>query len=261
MITDILRVAIEGRVATVTMNRPESKNALNAALVEALASSLGALAENAEVGCIVLTGAGEAFCSGADLKEGMANPEIIQQIDTRLDRYHDIIRSISRGPKPVIAAVDGAAVGFGCDLALACDLRFLSERAYLQEKFVRIGLIPDGGGTLWLAQMIGMARAMEYILTGEAIDAKKAEALGLCNRVLPPGELQAAAHELAKRIAAGPPLANAGIKRAVRIGLHGDVDKTLATEKETQLRCLRSSDFMEGTLAWMQKRDPKFTGQ
>jgi enoyl-CoA hydratase/carnithine racemase len=190
----------------------------------------------------------------------MADPSVIDHIDQRLERYHDIIRAIAQAPKPVIAAVDGAAVGFGCDLALACDLRILSERAYLQEKFVRIGLIPDGGGSLWLAQMIGICRAMEYILTGEPIDARRAAELGLANRVLPPAEVLPAARDLARRIAAGPPLANGGIKRAVRAGLMGDLDRTLATEKELQLRCLKSNDFIEGTMAWMQKREPNFSG-
>ncbi len=260
MTAEPLLVAIDGRVATVTLNRPDSKNALSRALVEALVTRLAALGEDAAIGCVVLTGAGGAFCAGADLKEGLADPSAIAQIDARIERYHDIIRAITRAPKPVIAAVDGPAVGFGCDLALACDLRVMSDRAYLQEKFVRIGLIPDGGGTLWLAQMIGVGRALQWILTGDAIDARHAAELGLCNRLVPAAELAAAAHSLARRIAAGPPLANAAIKRAVRAGLGGDIDRALALEKQAQLGCVSSNDFIEGTMAWMQKREPQFTG-
>ena len=172
-----------------------------------------------------------------------------------------MIRAIVGAPQPVIAAVDGAAVGFGCDLALACDLRVLSKEAYLQEKFVKIGLMPDGGGTFWLPRLIGLARAMELILTGRAVHAGEALALGLCNRVvdapLARPEAMLLAHELAK----GPPLAFAEIKRAVRVGLGGNIDAALDAEKAGQTRCLKSNDCIEGVMAWMQKREPSFQGK
>jgi enoyl-CoA hydratase/carnithine racemase len=213
------------------------------------------------VRCIVLTGAGGAFCSGADLKAAMGNPDALDAVGEALAAYHAIIRAIVAAPKPIIAQVDGAAVGFGCDLALACDMRMLSERAYLQEKFVRIGLMPDGGGTLWLTRMIGVGRALEYILTGDKIEAPRALELGLANHVVPTDELATRTRDLAMRLSKVPPLAQAAIKKAVRAALASTIDQTLDMEREGQLRCLHSSDFMEGVAAWMQKREPEFTGQ
>lgn len=260
MSEEVLLVAREGRVATVTMNRAASKNALNPALVDALGATLTKLGADEGVGAIVLTGAGEAFCSGADLKAALADPSAMGDIEARLERFHDIIRAVVGAPKPVLAAVDGPAVGFGCDLALACDMRIATSRSYFQEKFVRIGLVPDGGGSLWLPQMIGVGRALELMLTGEPVEGRRAAELGLVNHVVSPDALLPTALELARKIASGPPLANAGIKRAVRASVCV-VATALANEKAEQLKCLHSQDFLEGTMAWMQKREPQFTGK
>jgi enoyl-CoA hydratase/carnithine racemase len=257
----VLLVTREGAVATVTLNRPRAKNALDPALLGALVETLPRLGADPEVRAVVLTGAGGSFCSGADLKAVMANPDAFNDLDATLDRYHATIRAIVDAPKPFIAMVEGPAVGFGCDLALACDLRMLSPDAYLQEKFVKIGLMPDGGGTFWLPRLVGLGRAMEIMLTGDAIPADRALALGLANHVLPPAELRAATMDLAGRLAKGPPLAFAGIKRSVRASLGGTIDTALAHEKETQIKLLRSADCMEGVAAWMQKREPEFKGQ
>jgi enoyl-CoA hydratase/carnithine racemase len=172
-----------------------------------------------------------------------------------------MIRAIVGAPKPVIAAVDGGAVGFGCDLALACDLRVLSAGAYLQEIFVKIGLMPDGGGTFWLPRLVGIGRALELMLLGERVPAEEARALGLANRVVPAAQLGDEARQLAHRLAKGPPLAFAEIKRAVRAGLGGTIDAALEMEKKGQIRCLTSNDCMEGVMAWMQKREPTFQGR
>lgn len=262
MSEEVLIVAREGAVATLTMNRPRAKNALNSALLEALVTQLRAAAEDPAVRAVVLTGAGGAFCSGADLKAAFAeDPNVLDTIDKKLDVYHSIIRTIAGAPKPVVAAVDGPAVGFGCDLALACDLRVASSEAYFQEKFVKIGLMPDGGGTFWLPRLVGLGRALELMMLGETIPAARALDLGLVNRVLPPAELAGEALRLARELAKGPPLALAGMKRAAREGLAGGLEDALAAEREGQLRCLRSSDCMEGIGAWMQKRDPEFQGR
>jgi 2-(1,2-epoxy-1,2-dihydrophenyl)acetyl-CoA isomerase len=258
---DVLLVKRDGGVATLTMNRPESKNALDPELVAALGEKSAELAADDSVRVIVLTGAGGSFCSGADLKAAMSNPSALETVGDALHAYHRIIKVLVGAPKPVVAQIDGPAVGFGCDLALACDLRVMSDRAYLQEKFVRIGLMPDGGGTLWLTRMIGVGRALEVLLTGDSIDAARAEALGLANRVVPAAELEAKTAELAARLARGAPLAHAAIKRAVRGALSGGIDEALAAEREGQLVCLRSQDFMEGVMAWMQKREPDFKGR
>lgn len=258
---NVLLEQLEDGVLTLTLNRPETKNALDQALVERLGEATAALADRHDVRVVVLTGAGGAFCSGADLKAAMADPTAMVEVDQRLDAYHRIISAIAAAPQPVIAMVDGAAVGFGCDLALACDLRTMSDRAYLQEKFVRIGLMPDGGGTRWLPRLVGAARAMELMLTGDPIDAARALELGIVNRVAPPDALEATTRALAARIAAGPPIAHAGIKRAMQRSASGDLCETLAAEREHQLQCLRSADFLEGVSAWMQKREPSFSGR
>jgi enoyl-CoA hydratase/carnithine racemase len=161
----------------------------------------------------------------------------------------------------VIAAVDGAAVGFGADLALACDLRLFSERAYLQEKFVGIGLMPDGGGTFHLARLVGPGRALELLLLGEKLDAAQALALGLANRILPSSELMAGALELAQRLAAGPPLALAAIKAATRAAMTGTLEEALDREAAGQTQLLQSADLREGITAFTERRKPSFQGK
>lgn len=260
MADEISRTARDGAVATITLNRPHTKNALDRALVEALAAALEAAGADDAVRAVVLTGEGGAFCAGADLKAAMAEGAFAD-LEGVLDRYHRVIRAITSAPKPVLAAVDGPAVGFGCDLALACDLRVLSTRAYLQEKFVKIGLMPDGGGTFFLPRLVGLGRAMELMLTGEAVGADRARELGLANRVVAPAELMEETMRLARELASGPPIAFAAIKRAVRVGLTGSLDDSLAAEREGQLRCLRSSDCAEGIGAFFEKRAPAFQGK
>jgi enoyl-CoA hydratase/carnithine racemase len=262
MSDDVLLTDRDGPVTILTLNRPKARNALDPALVQALGKGLLAAAEDPAARAVVLTGAGGAFCAGADLKAAILSGENpLEKLDGVIDAYHTMIRAVVGAPKPVVAAVDGPAVGFGCDLALACDLRVLSTEGYLQESFVKIGLMPDGGGTFWLPRLVGMGRALELMLLGEPVRAEEAKALGLANRVVPPAELRDEALKLAHRLAKGPPLAYAEIKRAVRGGLSSSVDAALQTEKKGQIRCLGSSDCMEGVLAWMQKREPSFQGR
>jgi 2-(1,2-epoxy-1,2-dihydrophenyl)acetyl-CoA isomerase len=252
----------DGAVAVLTLNRPRAKNALNAALLGALADGLASAARAPEVRAVLLTGSGGSFCSGADLKSSMAEAQgNFGSLDGAIDKYHTIIRAIVGAPKPVIAAVDGPAVGFGCDLALACDLRIISADAYFQEKFVKIGLMPDGGGTFWLPRLVGLARAMEVMLTGDSIPAPRALEIGLVNRVVPAASLRDESLSLARSLAKGPPLAFAEIKAAARASWSGTIDQALDREKSGQLKCLVSSDCMEGVMAWMEKRDPQFTGK
>lgn len=262
MAEDVLLTERDGAVTVLTMNRPKARNALDSALLHAVADALKAAAEDAKVRVVVLTGAGGAFCSGADLKAAATGGgDLFEQLDGIIDVYHSMIRAIVGAPKPVLAMVDGGAVGFGCDLALACDLRLLSTEAYLQEKFVKIGLMPDGGGTFWLPRLVGLARAMELMFTGEPVNAERAVAIGLANRVLPVASLREETMRLAHQLAKGPPLAFAEMKRAVREGLGGTIDTALKLEKAGQLRCLGSNDCLEGIAAWMQKREPDFQGK
>jgi enoyl-CoA hydratase/carnithine racemase len=256
----VLLIARSGAVATLTLNRPGTKNALNPDLIEALEKGLDEVIADPSVRAVVLTGAGGAFCSGADLKAGMAG-DVAGDIDRKIDDLHAVIRRIVCAPKPFVAAVDGAAVGFGCDLALACDLRVLSTAGYLQEIFVKIGLMPDGGGTFWVPRLVGLGRAMEYLLLGTRIDAALAREVGLANRVADADVFESTVATLAADLAKGPPLAFARIKKAVREGLHGSLDDALAREKKNQLDLLASQDLMEGVMAWAQRRTPVFKGE
>jgi 2-(1,2-epoxy-1,2-dihydrophenyl)acetyl-CoA isomerase len=254
----VLVVEREGPVATLTLNRPRTKNALNTELVHALRDAVANVSGDAAVRAVVLTGAGGAFCSGADLKAGLSGGD---EVGSGLEALHDVVRGIVGSPKPFVAAIDGAAVGFGCDLALACDLRVLSTRGYLQEIFVKIGLMPDGGGTFWVPRLVGLGRAMEYLMLGTRIDAELAREVGLANRVVAHDELASTASSLAAELAQGPPLALAKIKQAVREGFTGGIDAALAREKKNQLDLLKSEDLAEGVMAWAERRPPDFKGK
>lgn len=242
------------------MNRPAAKNSLDPALLSALTVALGQVGADAEIRAIILTGSGGSFCAGVDLKKAISEG-IGGDMSGRVDEFHAVIRAIIGAAKPVVAAIDGAAVGFGADLALACDLRVMSTRGYLQEKFVQIGLMPDGGGTFWLPRLVGVGRAMEFLMLGTKIEAEQALALGIVNRVVAPEGLDDAAMALAQSLAEGPPLALAAIKRAVRAGLDDTLGDALGREKTGQLELLRSQDVMAGVLGWMSGTKPEFTGR
>jgi enoyl-CoA hydratase/carnithine racemase len=258
--SEVLLLEREGPVARLTLNRPATRNALNEELIRRLRAGVLELSEDQDVRAVILAGSGEGFCSGADLREGLsASPD--RTLDERIDELHDVVRGIVQAPKPFVAAVHGGAVGFGADLALACDLRVLSSAGYIQEKFVKIGLMPDGGGTFWMPRLVGMGRALEYLLLGTKIEAPLALELGLANRVVEPNALSATTSALAQELAKGPPLAIAQIRKAVRQSASGTVEDALQREKAGQIGLLQSADLMEGVLAWAQRRDPVFTGK
>ncbi|HEV8244521.1 MAG TPA: enoyl-CoA hydratase-related protein [Polyangiaceae bacterium] len=261
MTSDLLLEERDGAVLILRLNRPQTKNALSRELTNALGAALAAGAKDVTVRAIVLTGSGGSFCSGVDLKEAAQDIATGSELAQRIENFHAIVREIVDAPQPVIAAVDGPAVGFGADLCLACDLRLLSERAYLQEKFVAIGLMPDGGGTFFLPRLLGLGKALEVLLLGEALSASAALALGLASKVVPSEELEPSVLELARRLAAGPPLALSAIKHATRRALSGDLPSALAAEKRGQLRLLASADVREGVAAFLEKRAPSFRGQ
>jgi len=243
------------------MNRPGTRNALDPELLRALAAGISDVVSDPSVRAVVLTGSGGAFCSGADLKGALGDLETGTDLGPRIEQFHALIRGIVYADKPFIAALFGPAVGFGADLALACDLRVMADDAYLQEKFVAIGLMPDGGGTYWLPRLVGLGRALEFLMLGTRIDATLALELGLTNRVAAGAEALPEAQRIAATLAAGPPLALAAIKRAVREQATSNIDSALAREKHGQTELLRSQDFREGVAAWSGKRAPQFQGK
>lgn len=249
-----------GHTTVITLNRPEARNALTKPVLERITSALDEAAADATIRCVVITGAGGHFCAGADLRRTIADdPDFFDNLEPYMDLFHGVIRAVVRCPKPVIAALDGAAVGFGADMALACDLRVATTHAYVQEKFVNIGLMPDGGGTFWLPRLIGTARALKAMLLSDKLEAKELDALGVLAACVAPDQLMPRAMALAERLEKGPPLAFAALKAAVYAGL-GDLEAALRREREGQLRLLRSQDVIEGVMAWSQKREPEFKG-
>lgn len=248
------------RTLIVTLARPEARNALTIDAVRALRASLDEAATDANVRCVVLTGGGGHFCAGADLRKNMEDPTVMQNAAEYMEEFHGLIRAIVRCPKPTVAMVDGAAVGFGADMALACDLRVVSTRCYVQEKFVSIGVMPDGGGTFWLPRLVGTARAMQMCLLADKLEGPKLAELGVAVEAVAAEKLRERTLELAARLEKGPPLAYAAIKEALYANW-GDLDEALRRERTGQLRLLRTSDLMEGVSAFMQKREPDFKGQ
>lgn len=256
-----LHVEDRDRVRTLTLDRPASKNGLTVELTQRIAAAVGEAPE--PIRAIVLTGANAAFCSGLDLKDAMVRgmqpgPELERGLR---DGFHAAIRAIVTSDRPTIAAVDGAAAGFGCDLALACDLRIVSERAVFGEVFVKRGLMPDGGGTWLLPRIVGLGRALELLFTGDMVPAEEAHRIGLANRIVASAEFADTVAGLAERIAGGPPLVHRLVKRSVYAGLDGDLATALDREAVGQLQLLASSDFLEGITAFLQKREPKFQGK
>lgn len=255
-----LQVSDRGAVRTLTIDRPASRNGLTQELTHELATAVREAPETIRV--IVVTGANGAFCSGLDLKDAMRRgmqPRFELERGMR-EYFHGMIRALVDSDRPTIAAVDGAAAGFGCDLALACDLRIVSERATFGEIFVRRGLMPDGGSTFHLPRIVGVGRALEMMYTGDLVGAEEAVRIGLANKLYPSSELAARVAELADRLAKGPPLVYRHIKRAVYASLDGDLAAALDREARGQLQLLGSRDFAEGLSAFLQKREPKFTG-
>ena len=256
-------VSIEdrGRARWITLDRPDCRNALDPDVLGALQAGVyGAVAAGARA--IVIVGRSGAFCSGADLRYAVAQgPALIENVETHLAHFQNLVRAIVSSPLPTLAAVDGVAYGFGCDLALACDLRVATTRAYFQEGFVRIGLIPDGGGTWLLPRLVGLSKALELALLGEKLDAAAAQHFGLVARVVAPEDLDAAVTAIAEKLVNGPPMAIGHIKRLLRDGLARGFDEAFRDEGAAQAQCLRSEDCLEGIAAFFQKRPPVFAGR
>jgi 2-(1,2-epoxy-1,2-dihydrophenyl)acetyl-CoA isomerase len=258
-----LRIDDSGAVRTLTLDRPDRLNAFDAALHAALRDALSAAAAEEAVKVVVLTGSGRAFSSGQDLTENLPRDEA-GRIDLKgpLERdYNPLVLALHRFPKPTIAALNGPAVGASTNIALACDIVLAARSASLQQAFVRIGLIPDAGGTWLLPRIIGAKRALALMMTGEPVAAQDALALGLVHRVYEDADFAASVGEFALTLAQGPMLALRLIKEAVRQSLDNDLEAQLMLEERLQCEAGRSADFEEGVSAFRAKRAPAFTGR
>ena len=258
-----LRIEVADRVATLTLDDPGTLNALGLPLAEALHDALRRIGSGAiDCRAVILTGAGRGFCSGADLsaspaRSGAAPPDMGAGLERT---YNPLMTALRDLPTPLVTAVNGAAAGIGCSLALMGDLIVVAEDAYFLQAFRRIGLAPDGGATFMLPRMIGRARAMEMTLLGERLPARTALDWGLVNKVVPGAELAAAALDYARRLADGP--ASLGLtRRLVWRGETGDWESQLHAEREAQAQAGRTSDFIEGVRAFHEKRPARFEGR
>jgi len=255
---ETIRVEVADRIAVITLNRPDSLNALNAGMRRELLAALKVVGRDEGVRAVVITGEGRGFCSGADLRAGAAERGFRRVLT---DEYNPLITAIRALPKPVIAAVNGVAAGAGVSLALACDLVYASEEARFIQAFVRIGLVPDSGSTRTLVRALGRHRAAQLIFSGEPLSADDALAAGLLNGVLPGDQLASAARDAAARLAAAPTRAIALAKRAINHAEDADLDESLAMEAALQELAGRTDDHAEGVAAFSEKREPRFVGR
>jgi 2-(1,2-epoxy-1,2-dihydrophenyl)acetyl-CoA isomerase len=259
---ETIDLTTDGAGARILLNRPEALNAWNEQFGLDLRDAVRKVAEDDSIRAVLITGAGRGFSSGADLKEQRGTGgDGLPDLSARLKQiYHPIIIDLREMPKPVIAAVNGPAVGIGCSLALAADLIVAAESAYFLLAFVNIGLVPDGGSTALLPARIGFARSAEMAMLGERVPAAQALDWGLVNRVVPDDRLDDEAAELLARLANGPTRSYAGSKKLLNRRLYADLAGQLDAEAAAQREQGRSQDFVEGVIAFVEKRPAKFRG-
>ena len=259
-----IAVATADGVARITMNRPEKLNALTATMSDELIDAFEKAAAAEDVRCVVLTGEGRGFCAGQDLTEfadayrSGERPDIKAHLATT---YHRLIPTIAETPKPVLAAVNGVAAGAGLSLAVACDIRVASEEARFTQAFVKIGLVPDSGGTYFLPRVVGYAKALELSMTGEMVDAEAARELGLVSRVFPAASFDDEVTAFAGTLAALPTQALVASRDLIRGALTVDLKGALAREADAQASMAQTEDHLEGVTAFAEKRQPRFHGR
>ena len=251
----------EEGVATITLNRPDKLNAVCPELMTDLTSVINDIEQDEEVRAVILTGAGRAFCAGGDVKDLLAqttNP--VEMMERSLEGAR-MVSAMRNMPKPLIAAVNGPAVGAGCNLALACDIIIAAENATFSMAFISLGLHPDTGGIYFLTRLLGVARACELIFTGKTIDAQEAERIGLINQVVPAEHLQSTVKELALRLAKGPSKAIGMAKATIYQGLTMDMASVLEAEARAISLSIATEDAQEGINAFLERRKPVFKGK
>lgn len=254
-----ITLSVTDRVATITVNRPDKLNALNAATIGELGEAIDEVRQREDVGGVILTGAGRAFVAGADISELAAQTPL--QAKQRALRGQGIFRRFETSPKPVVAAVNGFALGGGCELAMACHIRIASEAAKFGQPEVKLGICPGYGGTQRLPRLVGMGRALQLLMTGEMIDAAEAYRIGLVNRVVPATDLLSAADAVLRQMLANGPLALASCIESVVRGTESSLDDGLTLEANHFALLAGTQDMTEGTRAFLEKRPPAFAGR
>jgi 2-(1,2-epoxy-1,2-dihydrophenyl)acetyl-CoA isomerase len=262
MVYEHIQITEAEGITTITLNRPEKLNAFIGHMRRDLAEALEHAGSDRSVRVVIITGAGRAFCAGGDI---VFMAELMQRRDSEefvriLGAGRRVITAIRQMTKPVIASINGPAAGAGCNLAFACDLRVASTTASFNQSFAKVGLHPDWGGTYFLPRLVTPNKACEMFFLGETIDAAEAARLGIVNQVVAPEQLESATMQLAERLRAAPPIALAAAKHAVYLSEAAELEEMLRYETEAQLRCFESDDGLEGVLAYLEKREPRFTG-
>jgi 2-(1,2-epoxy-1,2-dihydrophenyl)acetyl-CoA isomerase len=258
---ETLRWELADQVATITLDRPEKKNAMSWVMFREIREAFERAASDDEVRCVVLTGAGGAFCSGADLTDPDNMVSSTLEMRSRMDTVHEVARAFLRCSKPTIARVDGIAAGAGCNLALGCDFVIASRTATFAELFVKRGLVVDFGGTWVLSRGLGLHRAKQIAMLGETFDAIQADRWGLLYRLCEPDELDAEVKGLAARLCSLPPKTLAMIKDNLDRAYERSIEDNLTAESIGQTLAIASEDTKEAVLAWIEKREPRFTGR
>ena len=253
---DVIKYEVVGAIATITLNRPEARNAFNRALRSELLAAIGKAEADEAVRIVILQGEGRGFCAGADLSEKRYQP-----VDVQLEtEYKPILLAITEGQKIYIASVSGAAAGIGSALAMSCDMMFMAEDAYIYLAFAAIGLVPDGGSNWHLLNKLGKVRAFETIVEARKMPAAECLELGIVNAVVPVEELKRYTLERAKKLALGAPLAQAAVKRLLREAGSLSLAETMTAEAKEQKALIESKDFQNAVKSFFEKRKPEFSG-
>ncbi|MFQ5829536.1 MAG: enoyl-CoA hydratase/isomerase family protein [Candidatus Methylomirabilia bacterium] len=259
---DELLYAVKDRIATITLNRPEKLNAFTASMIDRWAWALDEAQRDEQVNVVVVTGAGRAFCAGGDVgRMGQGEPTPLEHKHALWERVHRIPKALNRMDKPTIAMVNGPAVGAGMGMALQCDIRIVSEEAKFSTGYVRVGLVPGDGDAFFLPRLVGLSKALELLWTGDFVEAREAERLGIVNRVVPAPQLGEETYALAHKIAEGPQIAIRLIKRLAYQSLALDLITHLDLVSSHMAVVRETEDHREGVRAFQERRPPKFSGR